>query len=144
MSIELCLVWQDDELWHDQWTYVCRNFGVDRVYFLQAGPKAKGFRSISCKAIDDLAELPKGKRPVLMASEHGRHFFGETSLQDFEHSENDVFIIGHDHQFLTPPDLAGTAIDHYVYVPTATDDETFSWVCGAVLLWDRKSKWPTK
>ena len=139
MPNEICLIWQDDETWHDQWTYLCRNMGVDRVYFLQMPATARPFRTISCTAIDDLSEL-NDKRLILLAPENGRHIQGKRSLLKFQPSENDLYIFGHDHKFLMPSDIQGADINDSVYLPCMTDDDMFTWQCGAVVLWHRLTR----
>ena len=136
MRTEIVLVWQEDELWHDQWTYLCRNMGVDQVYFLQAPKEFRPFRTINCARIEELSEL-NDKRLILLASQNGRHIQGTKSLVEFRASSNDVYVFGHDHKNLMPSDIEGADVNDAVYLPCMTDDDMFTWNCGAIVLWHR-------
>lgn len=110
-----------------QWDFVLSNFKPDEVVVLgDYEPTSKVLRSAR-------RSLPTEGERVILAPQNGRYISGTIALCDFTHPEHATYIFGPDNAHLH--DIEG---DHYVYIPTDTHHEMYSWVAGAVTLWDRR------
>jgi hypothetical protein len=79
------------------------------------------------------APLYQGLPTVLLAPPRGRYIQGETSLLDFDHPEEALYVFGPDNEH-----FSGLEADHLVYIPTDSKDEMYSWVACVVTMWDRR------
>ena len=131
----VCLVATSGQHWEQQWSFVLSNFAPDKLYIIgEVDRKVRPFRDhISIESAKDIENL------VLMMPDNGTHFQGNQSLVGFEHPEDCCYMFGSDRQILQPEQV-GKEPDAIVYVPTSTNDTMYSFIAGAVTLYDRKVK----
>jgi hypothetical protein len=84
------------------------------------------------------SDLPEDLTWVLLQPDNGKYVQGTTSLEKFEHPADALYIFGPDKDFLK---WLPREPDHFVYIPTDTQRDMFSFMAAAVTLWDRKTKW---
>lgn len=118
-----------------QWDYALSHWPPDEVFIRGEGnwpgKPLRDARRVATAA--DLPDVPL----VVMTPKDGRYIKGETALQEFIHPERCTYLFGSDKENLHPDDMGGRAPDHLVYIPTLTHHEMFSWVAGAIVMYDR-------
>jgi hypothetical protein len=133
----VCLPHPTNGEWRNQWSYVLSHFGPEEVWVVgePAGerPLWKGARAIA--GCVDLPALPL----VVVQPRRGRYLPGRESLVGFSHPEDAIYLFGADNANMSKEDIAREP-DHLVYIPTSDDHEMWSWVAGAVVLYDRMVK----
>ena len=134
---DVCIVSDPGQTWEQQWSYVLSHFEIRDVYHIgPLDPRVRPFRDAI--EIASAEELPGTL--VVLAPTNGRYFQGEESLHDFEHPEECVYLFGSDHRPLSEDQMGSRVPDHLVYIPTATADTCYSFVAGAMALYDRELK----
>lgn len=133
---DVCLVASPGAIWEQQWSYLLSHFAPRRLYVIgeldrRVRPFTEYLSVESAKEIEP--EL------VLLAPQSGRYVQGTQSLSDFVHPDDCCYLFGADNQFMTT-ELLGREPDHAVYIPTSTTDTMYSFMAGAVTLWDRVMK----
>lgn len=95
------------------------------------------------------ADLPLDAELVVLSPKTARIIKPTMSLSEFQHPERAVYFFGKDTVFLSEEELGGRKPDHVVYIPVASGkecDEIYSFVAGAIVLYDRqvRAPWRTK
>lgn len=124
-----------------QWDYALLTLRMDKIYVIgkkKDKPLSKIFHD--CIMISGIADLPKTTPLIIINPENGRYVQGVTSLVDFTHPASAIYLFGSDEGFLSPNNLKGHSIKDKVYIPAETDDQMFSYMAFAVVMWDRKMK----
>lgn len=140
MGASVCLIRPVlDKEYLNQWDYALTNFPPDELFVV--GNLGDYTSKIVGRAIllDSVADLPL-KPLILMAPANGMNIAGDWSLVNFNHPAEAVYLFGSDTGFLSEVDLDGRAVDYKVYIPTASDDEMYSFMAAAVTLYDRLVK----
>lgn len=95
-------------------------------------------------------DLPDDASFVVCSPHTARLVKPTVELPDFEHPEHVVYFFGADTIFLSADDLGERTPDHVVAIPVGSNregDEIYSFVAGAIVLYDRLVKrgpwWPT-
>lgn len=143
---KICISLPENENFQDQWDYVLNNFQVDELYVKikepftddNEPPISKAFKN--AKYILSYSELPK-EDVVLISPANAYQLNGETNLETFTHSDNCIYLFGADEGRLTNEDVSELNIVDKVYVETSNDLHMFSFVAGAVVLYDKKLKY---
>lgn len=134
---------RNDEV-NNQWSYVLTSWPPADVYLHAAisnpfelkGNRLKHLRDAVC--VKTLSELPSDQEIVLLASKQGLYVSGKTSLVDFDHPENCIYVFGNDDDLMTAEFFGDRTPDHIVYIPT--NEELSSHTAGAIVLYDRATK----
>lgn len=63
---------------------------------------------------------------------------GTISIHDFEHPDECCYLFGSDSAHLSIDQLGGREPDHAVYIPVDTNDTMYSFMAGAITLYDRR------
>lgn len=113
------------ENFKQQWEFVLSHFCPDQVYSFGK---------------EGLENLPREIPLVLLAPTNGTNIVGTESLENFEHPEDVVYLFGSDSRHVEHSLLVDRKPDHLVYVETDTRDQMYSFVCWAVVAWDRRMK----
>ena len=125
------------EIWLNQWEYLFAHFAPDCIWVLNAPDDARYYSTVN--RIATLAELPESPL-ILLAAPSSQYVRGDKSLMNFEHPKSAIYLFGGDHINFSERDFRDRAPDHRVYVPTASHDETYSWIAGAITFYDRAVK----
>ena len=122
-----------------QWDYVLCNFVPDEIYVIGSLPEdtSLGKKAIVVQSAAELPDLPI----VLLAPDNGRYIQGTTSLGDFTHPDDCIYMFGSDSKYMSEDFLGERTPDHIVYIDTDTNDDMYSFVSYGVVMHDRGSKW---
>lgn len=139
----VCFTHDPEENSQMQWDYILLNFKPDKLYIITNEKLEFNHRSPRSKAIQikNIKELPKDTPLVVLAPQFAEHIKGETSLVDFKHPKDAIYFFGPDVGHLTKEYFSDRKPDHLVYIPVDTDDQMFSFMAAAVVLWDRRIKY---
>ena len=110
-----------------QWEFIVSHFCPDRVELLGDVP------ATGKEFLKHTAELPADTVRVFMSPPNAAKVPGTVPLNEFEHPENALYIFGSDNRHTEEMEA-----DHYVYIPSKFHPEMYSWVAGAITLWDRE------
>ena len=140
--VSICFINDPDENSQMQWDYILLNFRPDNLYIiseenLEFNRKSPRSKSTVIKSVKD---LPKNVPLVVLAPKISEHLQGETSLLEFKHPKDAIYFFGSDNGQLSKEDFKSRKPEHLVYVPVDTDDQMFSFMAAAVVLWDRRVK----
>lgn len=123
----------------DQWSFVFSNFGVTDIW-------ERHFEDDDGKLyqptipVETAVDLPDDRPLVVLAPIAGRYIKGQSSIVDFEHPEDAIYLFGGSHLNLSDEeDLGGRVADHYIYIPTVTH-ELYAPMAGYIVLYDRLTK----
>ena len=114
----------------NQWSFVLSHWKPDKIYLVGDGPG-------ELKGADCIDTVPSWDNTVLLAPPNGYYFKGQTSLSDFEHPEDCLYIFGSNHHHLSTDYLGDAQITDSVYIPTDGHAEMYSFVAAAVVFYDR-------
>ena len=122
-----------------QWDYVLCNFEPDEIYVLGELPDATTLnkKCTNITTADDFPDVPL----VLLAPDNGRYIQGTTSLDEFTHPEDCIYMYGSDALYMNEEFLGKRKPDHIVYIDTDTKDDMYSFVSYGVVMYDRRVKW---
>ena len=134
---DVCLVATPGQHWEQQWSYLLSHFKPRTIYVI--GQLDRRVRPFSAYQSVKTAEDVPGPM-VLMIPENGVNFPGETPLPEFVHPDECCYMFGADNIHLSEDHLGARLPEHRVYIPTATKDTMYSFMAGAVTLWDREMK----
>lgn len=139
--IVVCICYSGVSGFQDQWDYVLSHFQADRLYLIGADPNGLQDTNVVGRATriataEELPNLPL----VIMAAENGRYVSGDASLGSFAHPEDCIYLFGADNSNLSEDELGDRPPDHKVYIRTDSIDDMYSWVAGAITLYDRGVK----
>ncbi len=134
---DVCLIAGSGEKWGDQWSYVLSHWKPRNVYLIgNVDRRLKPFRSvIEIESAADLPDLPV----VVMQPDTSRYVKPSQTIAEFLHPDECIYLFGSDHIHLTDEHTGGRDI-RVVSIPTDTHDEMYSWIAGAVTLFDRASR----
>lgn len=137
LSIFIELKNQSDET---QFDYILSNFKPDTIYVKET----QGF-SVSSKVMNEAVkvesaqDLPIDIPLVLFLPKLAPYITPTTSLLDFTHPTDAIYMFGPNHRHLSvDDDFTGRGPDHVVYIPTDTNDDMYSWNAAAIALWVRR------
>lgn len=133
----VCIRHPEREFWLNQWEYLFSHFEPDRIWILNPPDGAAYYANVDRIAgLDELPEVPL----ILMAAPSSRYVQGDEPLVSFKHQRDAIYLFGGDHMNFCKDDFNNRSPDHRVYVPTATQDEMYSWIAGAITFYDRVVK----
>ena len=132
---DVCLIGSGGH-WENQWSFVLSHFKPRKVYLI--GDMSERLRLDVTKI--ETAEEIEGHL-VVLAPSNGYEIIGEVALPDYEHPENCTYLFGSDHEHLTSKFMGERLADTSVYIPTETHDNMYSFVAGAITLYDRYIKY---
>ena len=131
---DIALVVSSGEHWEQQWSYLLSNFSPRTLYTIgELDPRVRPFSGHV--AIQNAEEIPV--ELVVLAPYHGRYIKGTESLADFSHPTECCYLFGSDNVPLSEDQMGSRQPEHCIFIPTATKDDMYSFVAGAVTLWDR-------
>lgn len=120
---------EDEDRLTDGWGYLVRSLGmVGRAYRIGPGYDT---RIIQVVSVADLPNLPI----VLVTLSPG-----STSLKDFVHPAECIYLFGASNGKLTEDRLDGRVPVARVHIPSVDGTELFANTAGAVVMWDREVK----
>jgi len=140
--IAVCIPLAQNGQYQTQWDYLLSSFEPDRLYVIgdeKDAPTTNVFASLNAVYVESCADLPADLPLIVFASKTARYVKGVTSLVEFTHPADAVYFFGHDVRWVDD-EVLGRVPDEIVYVPTDTTDDLWSWVAGAVALWDRRTR----
>ena len=140
---DVCLVAQRDHDWLNQWSYVLTSFPAVNIFCIDQGNviSLRNYRPLDLATrILTVDELPNSKPLIAFQPENARFFPGTENILSFVHPSECIYIFGNDHTHLSADELGTRIPDSIVYIPTATNDELFSFVAGGIALYDRIAK----
>lgn len=127
----------------NQWDYVLTNFGIspDNVWMRNVEHSTHRyngkFKNLHLKADDIVLGIPL----IVVQPVNGRYIQGITSLIDFVHPTDALYVFGGDRNNMDiEGDIGNRTIDEIVYIPTQTHDEMYSWIAAAIVFYDRMTK----
>ena len=134
---DVCLVVTPGQHWEQQWSYLLSHFKPRDVYTIGAlDRKVKPFDNYV--QVENANEVPGTL--VLLAPVLGRYVQGEVAIQDFQHPEDCCYMFGGDNSTMSDDFLAGRDPEHKVFIPTDSRDDMYSFMAGAITLYDRLIK----
>ena len=132
---DVCLVPSSGQNWEQQWSYVLSHFSPRRLYTVgEVDPRVRPFRGL--EVVNSAADLPETPL-VLMSPRNAQYIKGRTPLGEFRHPDECVYMFGSDAAHLNADHLGGRTPEHLVYIPTDTPDTMYSFMAGAITLYDR-------
>ncbi len=143
MAIGVCIPLPGNGQYQTQWDYLLSSFPPDVLYVIgdeADAPTTNVFSKLNATYIETPADLPDEPAFVVLAQENGRWVQGEESLLTFEHPDDVIYFFGHDTRWVSDEQIDGKTVDHFVFIPTATSDDLWSWTAGAMVFWDRMVK----
>lgn len=133
----------------DQWMYVLSHWNPETWYVIydpeRHTPNIQD-QHRNIVYIRSANDLPADHETVLLQPLVAPRYAGVTNLETFTHPTNAIYIFGWDHEHLNPPndpegsELGSRVPDHRVYIPNDQVFDMYSFVAGAVTLYDRKVK----
>ena len=136
--IGVCIPYDSSDLYNNQWSFVLSHFKVDQIY-LMGVPKNEKINlhylkdAVHVKTAED---LPKDIPLVLLAPESGHNIQGSESLIAFKHPADVIYLFGSDHVHFSEDNLGKREPEFKIYIPTTTKDQMYSFVSGAITLYD--------
>jgi hypothetical protein len=136
----VCLVIEDREPeWYNQWGYVLSHWKPEFLYLIgeEINVAYKPFRQgILVQSAEEINHGPL----VLLQPQVAKITLPNESLVPFVHPASCVYMFGADRQDFSSVFLGNRQPDNIVYIPTEGDMEMYSWVAGAVTMYDRLLK----
>lgn len=135
---DVCLVSTSGANWEKQWSYLLSHFAPRDIYVIgeELERKVKPFTNYI--HIETAEAVPNDL--VLLAPQSGRYVQGDVSLVDFQHPQDCTYMFGADHVNMSEDYLGNRVAEHCVYIPTDTSDQMYSFMAGAITLYDRLIK----
>lgn len=125
----------------DCWDMVFLQNKPDKVYVIDLPEdhfwlnhkfiRSLGDNFIRISSYDEIKE-----HKVLLSPKSSLHMPGDINLKDYTHPENCTYIFGSDIGHINE-DIKGD----YVFIESKSDIQYFSWIAGAITLYDRLSKY---
>ncbi len=142
-SVGICYTYSTHGYYRTQWLCNVTAFAPTLVFERGLPTDVPNFDGIvSIQSADD---LPSDHELVVLSPLSARVVHPTTSLQEFAHPERAVYFFGADTTWLSENELGSRRPDHVVYVPVASQkecDEVYSFVVGAIVLYDRAMRRP--
>ncbi len=139
MAFGICWRYDNRPDIQNQWEFIFSNFGVtaDRAW-IRGAPD--GFESyLNVPRIEKADEIASPGPFILLAHLEAK-IPGLTSLVDFVHPADAIYVFGADNVVLTMADDMGTAeFADKIYIPSVKH-ESYSYVAAAMTLYDRLAK----
>jgi len=143
MPLAIALPLPNNGSYQTQWDYLLSSFEPDELYVIgdeEEAPSTNVFSHLEATYITTLGDLPGDPTVVLLASLDGRYIQGDESLVDFTHPDDAIYFFGHDTRWVSDEVYGGRTPDHFVYIPTDSTDDLWSWMAAGIVLWDRMMK----
>jgi len=134
----VCFAYSTNGYHRTQWLCNVVGFPVDAAFERGLPPDVPNPEGVV--SVATAADLPLDCELVVLSPETARIVVPTETLVDFVHPERACYFFGADFVFLSEDDLGGRAPDHVVSVPnrsTRENDELYSFVVGAIVLFDR-------
>lgn len=133
--VDICFSYSNDMMQREYWSYVCAQFGIDKVYEINRPENIQSnYKPI---AINNYSELPN-KKLVIAAHKNAKYLQGNYSLIDYVHPKDCIYIFGSDASNLYPEQFKGYNWDS-IYIPPSKI-EMYSFQAGAIIMYDRITK----
>lgn len=133
----VCLVASPGAQWEQQWSYLLSHFQPESLYVIgELDPRVKPFTGYT--SVQTAEDVPG--HLVLLAPSHGRYVQGAAPITDFAHPDTCTYMFGADNATMSSDFLGGRRPDDVVYIPTDTKDDMYSFMAGAITLYDRAVK----
>lgn len=131
---DICLVVTPGMHWEQQWSYLLSHFAPRQLYTIgKLDSRVRPFTDhITVKSAE---ELPSPL--VVMTPKSARYVPGQICLTNFNHPKECCYLFGADNTHLSEDHLGKRQPDHSVFIPTETSDTMYSFIAGAITLWDR-------
>lgn len=134
---DICLIASSGEHWEKQWSYVLSNFEPQQLYIIgDASLDIRPFRGH--RIISTADELPVPL--IVMSPFNAVQYPGRTALPSFQHPPYGCYLFGSDNTHLTSDQMGTRVPEDLVYIPTNTKDNMYSFIAGAITLYDRRVK----
>jgi len=137
----ICYAYSGNGYHRTQWLCNVTAYALDAAYERGLTPDVPNPEGVI--AVATAADLPADCELVVMSPETARYIQPTVTLQEFVHPDRAVYFFGADTIFLSDDDLGGRQPDHVVCAPNVSpreSDELYSFVVGAVVLYDRLVK----
>jgi hypothetical protein len=135
--LNICVIHEDDKNTINEWSYLRYHFKIDNFFIIGPVDKWKKYRPmkdiISISTTDLLPPIPL----ILMTPLSGKNLQGNTSLNNFDHPADATYLFGPNHKHLNINHLGTRLPDRYIYIPTQSNDEMYSYIVGAITIYDR-------
>lgn len=135
---DVCLVATPGAHWEQQWSYLLSHFKPRNIYVI--GELDRRVRPFTTYQRVETAEDVPGTL-VLMTPENGYYWKGETPLPEFIHPAECCYMFGADNLHMSVDQLGTRVPDHTVFIPTDTKDTMYSFMAGAITLYDRACRY---
>lgn len=136
--VGICYAHPPNGYYRTQWLCNVTAFKPDAAYERGLPPETPNPYGITfCSTADD---LPRDAELVVLSPETARIVRPTVSLPDFTHPTRALYFFGADTIFLSGDDLGRRTPDTVVSVPVQSEqerDELYSFVIGAIVLYDR-------
>jgi len=139
--VGICYAWDPNGYYRTQWLCNVTAFPIDAAYERGLTPDVPNREGVI--AVETAADLPGDCELVVLSPATARIIKPTVGLPDFVHPERAIYLFGADTIFLSEDELGGRGADHIVSVPNISDrecDELYSFVVGAIVLYDREVK----
>jgi hypothetical protein len=133
---DVCIVSSQEAHWEQQWSYLLSHFKPRDIYVIGAELERRVKPFTDYIHIQTAEEIKNTL--VLLAPQSGRYVQGEVSLRGFPHPQDCCYMFGNDHTNMSEDYLGTRKPEHLVYIPTETTDQMYSFMAGAITLWDRE------
>lgn len=135
----MCFFYTENVRRNDEWEELDKAFPECKTWELnQSLTKGTVMYLNNSNGIKSLTELPEGYDIILIQPKGGREIQGETSLIDFNHPENCIYIFGTDDWYLPAKFIEGINIKDKVYIPI--QGELWASQAAGMVLYDRLLK----
>lgn len=134
---DICIVASPGETWETQWSYLLSHFKPRTLYVIgEIDPRVRPF--VGYKSVTTAEEVP-GKL-VVASPASSRYIPGNQSLLTYKHPEDCCYMFGADNAHLSTDHLGERVPLDTIFIPTDTADTMYSFMAGALVLYDRKMK----
>lgn len=137
---DICLAFSSGAQWEQQWSFILSHWKPERLYILGGKVDEKVIPFRDAIYVNSAEELPEDQPLILMQPKEAYKIPGVTNLVMFKHPETCTYMFGSDNHHLTEDQLGARKPEDIVYIPTDTIDNMYSYMAGAVTLYDRKLK----
>lgn len=135
---DICIVASPGETWETQWSYLLSHFKPRTLYVVGAiDPRVRPF--VGYTQVGSAAEVPCNNL-VVASPTSSRYIPGDHSLLTYEHPDECCYMFGADNVHLSTDHLGERIPTDTIFIPTDTADTMYSFMAGALVLYDRKMK----
>jgi hypothetical protein len=132
----ICFAYENNDRTRNEWSYLVDWFDVASAFEYGKPENVRGTPYTT--AIDSMADLPD-QPLIVLAPLDGRHIQGETSLHDFDHPDDAIYVFGNNHLHMSESPLFSGREYSSVYIPTHKS-ELFAVFAATLTLYDRGAK----